>query len=125
MNQRKRILVVDDQRDIRDVTALVLTGAGYDVDTAASGEEALARAGDGGLDLVLLDINMPEMDGWETLRLLRVDDATQGLPVVMFSVKGELFDKVQSLQQGATGHVVKPFAADDLLARVRQALESG
>jgi DNA-binding response OmpR family regulator len=71
---------------------------------------------------VLLDINMPEMDGWETLRLIKADDATRHLPVVMFSVKGEVRDKVHGLQEGAVDYLTKPFEVDDLLKRVRRVL---
>jgi DNA-binding response OmpR family regulator len=122
MNARQRILVVDDQEEILDLTTMVLVGAGYDVVTAGSGDEALARVGRETVDLVLLDINMPGMDGWETLRLLRADEELQGLPVVMFSVKGEISDQVLSLQEGASGYITKPFELDDLVARVRGAI---
>jgi DNA-binding response OmpR family regulator len=64
------------------------------------------------------------MDGWETLRLLRADEALQHLPVVMFSVKGEVSDQVESLKEGASGHITKPFEVDDLVAHVRRVLES-
>jgi DNA-binding response OmpR family regulator len=125
MSERQRILVVDDQREILDITATVLSGAGYEVATAASGGEALAQVGREVFDLVLLDINMPEMDGWETLRLLRADEPPQPLPVVMFSVKGELTDKVRSLKEGASGYITKPFVVDELVARVRRVLAEG
>ncbi|MEE8411580.1 MAG: response regulator, partial [Acidobacteriota bacterium] len=109
MTDGQRILVVDDQQDIRDMTALVLAGAGYRVDTVDSGESALSALEQDRFDLVLLDINMPEMDGWETLRLIRCDEELTGLPVVMFSVKGEIRDKIESLQEGADDFVTKPF----------------
>jgi DNA-binding response OmpR family regulator len=119
-----RVLVVDDQEEIREMTALVLSGAGYDVQSAAGGEEALRRARREPFDLVLLDINMPGMGGWETLRLLREDEELEGLPVAMFSVKGEVRDKTAGLQYGATDYITKPFAVDDLVARVARLLAS-
>jgi len=122
MSDGQRILVVDDQQDIRDMTALVLTGAGYRVDTVGSGESALSTLERDRFDLVLLDINMPEMDGWETLRLIRCDEELTGVPVVMFSVKGEIRDKIESLQEGATDFVTKPFIVDDLIERVGRVL---
>ena len=124
MTQAQRILVVDDQREILDITSTVLAGAGYAVTTASSGGQALAELGREPFDLVLLDINMPEMDGWETLRLLRADELRASVPVVMFSVKGELTDKVRSLQEGASGYITKPFVVDELVARVRRVLEA-
>jgi DNA-binding response OmpR family regulator len=125
MSTQRRILVVDDQQEILDLTATVLTGAGYDTTTVSSGNEALGRLGREHFDLVLLDINMPGMDGWETLRLLRADDDLQGLAVVMFSIKGEVNDKVQSLKEGASGYITKPFLIDELVTRVQRVIEAG
>ena len=122
MTDGQRILVVDDQQDIRDMTALVLSGAGYRVDTVGSGESALSTLEQDRFDLVLLDINMPEMDGWETLRLIRCDEELTGVPVVMFSVKGEIRDKIEGLQEGAVDFVTKPFIVDDLIERVGKVL---
>jgi two-component system OmpR family response regulator len=123
MSQAQRILVVDDQQDIRDLTAMVLGGVGYHVDTAGSGESALTTLESGDrYDLVLLDINMPGMDGWETLRLIRCDDELDAPPVVMFSIKGEIRDKVESLQEGAVDYITKPFAVDHLIERVGRVL---
>ena len=122
MTDKKRILVVDDQREILDVTSLVLQSAGYSTETASSGDEALDRVTSEPFDLVLLDINMPGMDGWETLRLLRADDQLEQLVVIMFSVKGEVSDKVHSLQEGASGFISKPYEVDALVERIDRAL---
>ena len=116
-----RILVVDDQEDIREMARLVLLDAGFLVETAASGEEALKRARDLELDLVLLDINMPGLDGWATLKLLRA--AAADLPVAMFSVKSEVRDKMASLQDGAVDFIAKPFSVDELVRRVARIVE--
>jgi len=124
MSRAERILIVDDQRDILDLTAAVLHGDGYEVSAVDSGAEALDLLARESFDLVLLDINMPGMDGWETLRLIRADELLAGLPVVMFSVKGELRDKVQSMQEGALDYITKPFEVDQLLGRVRRVFES-
>ena len=86
---------------------------------ARSGEEALNLAfGEFPPDLILLDISMPGMDGWEILKLLKVDEETQGIPVAMFSIKFELRDKVQGLKEGAFDYITKPFSYDELLERV-------
>lgn len=116
----RRILVVDDDPEIRSLTRLVLEGEGYLVDEAADGEAALARALGGDLDLVLLDVNMPRMTGWETLRVLKADPLLSTLPVVMFTIKAEVRDKVHGLQDGALDYITKPFQVDDLAARVRR-----
>jgi DNA-binding response OmpR family regulator len=120
-----RILVVDDDHGIQDVTRTVLGSAGYDVQAVSSGREALDLAGEERFDLILLDINMPGMDGWETLRLLRADDALDDVPVVMFSIKGEVQDKVLGLQEGASDYITKPFVVDALLERVGRVLQEG
>jgi len=122
MSDARRVLVVDDQKDIREMARLVLTGAGYDVVTASSGREGLRLASASTFDLVLLDINMPELDGWATLRLLRADETHDTLPVAMFSVKSEVRDKVAGLQDGAIDYITKPFGVDELVSRVSRIL---
>lgn len=122
MTAGARILVVDDDPSVVELATAVLGSAAYAVASARNGSEALRIARRQGFDLVLLDINMPEMDGWETLRLIKADDTTRHLPVVMFSVKGEVRDKVHGLQEGAADYLTKPFEVDDLLARVRRVL---
>ena len=116
----RRILVVDDDPEIRSLTRLVLEGEGYLVDEATDGEAAVARALAGDLDLVLLDVNMPRMSGWETLRVLKADPFLASVPVVMFTIKTEVRDKVHGLQDGALDYITKPFQVDELAARVRR-----
>ena len=102
------------------MTELLLAKQGYEVLVASSGEEALDIAQDSLPHLVLLDINMPGMDGWEVLRLLREDESTRDLPVMMFSVQYEVRDKLHAMQQGAQDYVTKPFDTERLIAKVRQ-----
>ena len=117
-----RILVVDDQDDILQTTALVLRKGGYDVLTASRGIEALDSARREKPDLILLDIEMPGMDGWEALRLLRLDEVTRDVPVAMFTILFDLAEKVRALQLGAQEYVTKPFTVDDLLGRISRIL---
>jgi DNA-binding response OmpR family regulator len=124
MKAGARILVVDDDAEIRELTHLVLSDAGYAVSAVASGSEALKAARHQPFDLVLLDINMPEMDGWETLRLMQADEDVSSVPVVMFTVKNEVRDRIHGMQEGATDYITKPFRVDELLARVRRILET-
>jgi len=119
----RRILVVDDTEEIGDMTRLILQAEGHEVLTARSGEEALALLELERPDLLLLDINMPGMDGWEVLRLLQVSPGGAP-PVVMFSVKMQVHDKVQALQEGAVDYICKPFSPEELAARVRRVFES-
>ena len=119
----RKVLVVDDDAEIVDMTRLILESGGYQVLAARSGEEAIREAGTHLPDLILLDINMPGMDGWETLRVLKVDETTRSIPVAMFSIKLELRDKVQGLKQGALDYITKPFSYDGILERVRRIFE--
>ena len=118
--QPKKVLVVDDDADTTELTALVLAAAGYTVLQAHSGRECLEKVYTFLPDLILLDIHMEDMGGWETLRILRMDEATRELPVAMFTVRGEIRDKVQGLQDGATDFITKPFVNDELVERVEQ-----
>ena len=124
MSVARRVLVVDDQEDIREMARLVLTGAGYEVATAGSGREGLRLARQTPFDLMLLDINMPELDGWATLRLLRADETQDDLKVAMFSIKSEVRDKVAGLKDGAIDYITKPFGVDELILRVERILTS-
>lgn len=116
------ILVVDDQEDILQTTALVLRQGGHQVSTAANGYEALERARTQLPDLILLDIEMPRMDGWETLKLLRIDEVTREIPVAMFTILYDLREKVRALKYGAQDYITKPYSMDDLLGRIDRIL---
>ena len=120
----RTILVVDDDAEIRDLAELVLRGGGYQVVKAASGWEALDVMRQRRPDLVLLDVNMPELDGWELLRLLKADETWRELPVVMFTVKMEFRDKVHALQDGAFDYITKPFSYEELLGRIERIFQS-
>jgi DNA-binding response OmpR family regulator len=114
----KKILVVDDEEDILHFLELVLQEKDYEVATASGGHEALTKAQMERPDLVLLDVMMPQMDGWEVLKLLRVDDATAKIPVAMLSARTEAKDRVQGLQEGAIDYICKPFSLQELLSKI-------
>ena len=115
------ILIVDDlPQNIRLLDA-VLAPRGYDIASATSGAEALERVASGGIGLVLLDIVMPGMDGYEVCRRLRDDDASAFLPIVMVTASGEQ-EKLASIEAGADDFIAKPFDQSELLARVRSLL---
>jgi two-component system OmpR family response regulator len=120
------ILVVDDDPDIRQLVAELLRLSSYDAVTASSGVEAIERLARGEHpSLVLLDVQMPELDGWETLRRIRADAALDGLPVVLCTVKSSATDTALGWTLGCDGYVVKPFAIADLIAEVEVVLTAG
>lgn len=114
-----RILVVDDDPQIRRVLRTSLVSQGYEIDDARNGEEALERVRDERFDLVLLDMNMPGIGGIETCRSLR---AGCNAAIIMLTVRDSEADKVQALDAGADDYVTKPFSFPELLARIRAAL---
>jgi len=119
----KKIMVVDDEQDILQFLDLVLRERGYEVIKATNGQEALTLAATEKPDLVLLDVMMPEMDGWEVLKLLRVDPETEHIPVAMLSARTEAKDRVQGLQEGAIDYICKPFALPELLEKIEGILK--
>jgi two-component system KDP operon response regulator KdpE len=114
-----RILVVDDDPQIRRVMRVTLTGQGYEVDDAKTGDVALEKIRDERFDLVLLDMNMPGMDGLETCRSIR---SQSEIAIIMLTVRDSERDKVAALDAGADDYVTKPYNATELLARIRAAL---
>ncbi len=114
-----RILVVDDDPQIRRVMRVTLTGQGYEVDDAKSGEAALEKLREGRFDLVLLDMNMPGMGGLETCRAIR---AQSEMAIIMLTVRDSEADKVDALDAGADDYVTKPYNTAELLARIRAGL---
>jgi two-component system KDP operon response regulator KdpE len=114
-----RILVVDDEPQIRRVMRATLVARGYVVSTVRSGEEALEKVREERFDLVLLDMNMPGIGGMETCRSIR---SQSDIPIVILSIRNAEKDKVEALDAGADDYVTKPFSMQELLARIRAAL---
>jgi two-component system, OmpR family, KDP operon response regulator KdpE len=114
-----RILVIDDEPQIRRLMRTTLISAGYEVDDARTGEEGLEKIGDYHPDLVLLDINMPGMGGLATCEALRAD---KNIAIIMLTVRDSEADKVAALDAGADDFITKPFSTPELLARIRAAL---
>ena len=114
-----RILVVDDEPQIRRIMRTTLIGAGYEVDDARTGEDAVEKVGRFRPDLVLLDINMPGMSGLDLCRELRTNT---DLAIIMLTVRNEESDKIAALDAGADDFVTKPFSTPELLARIRAVL---
>jgi DNA-binding response OmpR family regulator len=118
-----RVLVVDDEADLADAVALGLRRDGYAVDVAHDGEQALDKLGVNAYDLVCLDVTMPGVDGLEVCRWIRSDEGPDPAPrVLMLTARDSLADRVAGLDEGADDYLVKPFAFDELSARVRSLL---
>jgi len=117
--------VVDDELDVREMLAVLLTRHGFEVRTAAGGMEALVLAQERLPDLILLDIMMHDMDGWEVLKLLQLDEATQRVPVVILSARAEPRDRIRGLQEGAVDYLAKPVAIEEVVARIESILGEG
>jgi two-component system KDP operon response regulator KdpE len=119
MSESGRILVVDDERQILHALTTILRGAGYDVDVASTGAEALAAATIRPPDAIVLDLVLPDMNGTEVCRRLR---QSSDVPIVILSAVGEERQKVEALDAGADDYVTKPFGMEELLARIRAVL---
>jgi len=119
---RKRILVVDDEIYIVHILEFSLTMEGYEVATASDGEEALRKIEEDRPDLVVLDIMMPKLDGYEVCRRLRQKEETASLPVILLSAKGRPVDREVGMEVGADDYIVKPFSPRRLLEKIRELL---
>jgi DNA-binding response OmpR family regulator len=119
---KPRILVVEDEPDIRELLQYSLTRDGFDVTAVGNGPACMASARGQAPDLVLLDLMLPGMDGLEVCRRLRAERSTAGVPVIMVTAKGEESDVVLGLGLGADDYVTKPFKPNELVARVRAVL---
>ena len=119
---KKKILIVDDTELMQRLIADILVAAGYDTITASNGIEGLKKVRAEKPDLVLLDIIMPEMDGFEVCRALRADDGNNLMPIIMLTAQEQEDDKLAGLELGADDYIIKPFNPRELLSRVKNTL---
>lgn len=112
----KRALIVDDDPMIVKLQSMILTRAGYEIDSAANGQEGIDRAAATAPDVVLLDVMMPDIDGLEVTRRLKADPRTAAIPVVLVSARTESEDVAAGRAAGAADYLRKPFDPDDLVA---------
>lgn len=113
-----RILVAEDEPDIRHLIALTLEYNGFEVVTVADGLEAVETAKHGGFDLILLDVRMPRTTGYEACRQLRQLDVTKKTPIIFLSAKGQESEVEAGLEAGANEYILKPFAPNELVERI-------
>ncbi|MCK4846675.1 MAG: response regulator [Deltaproteobacteria bacterium] len=121
---KPRILIVDDNDRNRTLLADKMTSDGYLVDTAINGYDALAKIEDAPPDLILLDVMMPVMDGFEACQRIKTNPATKHIPIIMLTAKGEIEDKVSGLGIGAEDYIVKPYSIIEVSARVSSLLST-
>lgn len=117
-----KILIAEDERDIRDLVAFTLRFAGYEVFTASNGEEALEIAPKVNPDLILMDVRMPRMTGYEACKAMKANAELKDIPVVFLSAKGQENEIQQGLEAGAEKYLLKPFAPDNLAVQVKEIL---
>ena len=118
-----KILVAEDERDIRELIAFTLRFAGFDVKLAKNGAEAVEMVDVENPDLIILDVRMPKMTGYEACRKIKADPGTKDTPVMILSAKGQEVEIQQGLESGADEYILKPFVPDELVAQVKDILK--
>ncbi len=122
---KETILVVDDEEDIFELIKFNLEKEGYSILTAQTGEKAVKIAGQVLIDLIVLDLMLPGIDGLEVTKFLKTDEKTEDIPIIMLTAKGEESDIVTGLELGADDYLLKPFSPKILIARIRAILRRG
>jgi CheY-like chemotaxis protein len=117
-----KILVAEDERDIRDLVAFTLRFAGHEVVVATNGEEAIQTALQSNPDLILMDVRMPRMTGYEACKVMKSNPDLKDIPVVFLTARGQESEIQQGLEAGAEEYLLKPFAPDQLTTRVKAIL---
>jgi diguanylate cyclase (GGDEF)-like protein len=120
---KARILIAEDERNLRQVLALQLNAAGYEVIEAVDGQAALEQAHSASPDLILLDVMMPRMDGYEVCRRIRAAFTTRHIPIIMLTARGEDDARITGLEGGANDYIIKPWGKRELELRIKNALE--
>jgi DNA-binding response OmpR family regulator len=117
-----KILVAEDEKDIRDLVVFALRFAGYDLMSVSNGEEAVQLAREEMPDLILLDVRMPRMSGFDACKILKADRMTASIPIIFLTAKGQETEIRAGLAAGAAEYLLKPFALDDLTQKVKELL---
>jgi len=120
--QKQTILVVDDEKELAALVSLHMKMAGFEVLTAANGEKALELSREEKPDLIILDLMLPKIDGWQVCEQLRQDAVTKDIPVIMLTARTQIEDKLKGFEAGADDYVTKPFSPRELVARVKRVL---
>jgi DNA-binding response OmpR family regulator len=119
------VLIVDDEGYIQRILTYVLQAEGFEVLTAADGEEAVQQVKENHPDAVILDLMLPAMDGYQVLQIIRQDDAMRNTPVLVLSAKGRDLDRDTAIKAGASDYITKPFSPQRLVDRLQEMLAAG
>ncbi|MFA5780526.1 MAG: response regulator transcription factor [Elusimicrobiota bacterium] len=121
----KKILIVEDEEDYQHLIGQILSGSGFETFYAADGAEGLEKARKELPDIIILDINLPKLNGWEVLKKIRADSDTKlnNIPVIILTVRKEDEDQIKGLNGGADDYVAKPFVPKELLSRINAVLK--
>ncbi|MBU3911054.1 MAG: response regulator [Candidatus Omnitrophica bacterium] len=125
MSDKKKILVVDDEQDLRKMLRFRLEAVGYDVDEAGDGQEGLDKARSHWPDLVILDLMLPKIDGYKVCRMLKFDERHKHKPIIMFTARAQEKDAELGKEMGADAYITKPFEPKVLLEKIKELLEQG
>ncbi|MCA9971453.1 MAG: response regulator [Anaerolineales bacterium] len=117
-----RILIAEDDQDIRELIVLTLKFNGFDVVAAEDGKVAVEKAPNGNFDLILMDVRMPRMTGYEACEKLKAMEETKDIPIIFLSAKGQEGEIATGLQAGASDYILKPFAPDQLVSTINKVL---
>ena len=118
-----KILIAEDEPDIRELVTLTLQFSGYEVVSVKNGAEAVTTAQSDNFDLILMDVRMPQMTGYEACRILRTIDSTKDIPIIFLSAKGQESEVQAGLEAGADQYILKPFAPDMLTRKIQEVLQ--
>lgn len=122
---RDKILIIEDDRDIVEMLKYNLEGEGYEIITAFNGKDGIDQASKQKPDLIILDIMLPVIDGFEVCKILKKNNATVHIPIIILSAKSQETDKIVGLELGADDYITKPFSPRELIARIRAILRRG
>jgi DNA-binding response OmpR family regulator len=123
MEKRKKILIVEDSQDIRSILSMRLLINGYDVSSAVDGQEGLDKVKDEHPDLVMLDLMLPKIDGYEVCRMLKFDDKFKHIPIIILSALDQQEDREKATRSGADAYFIKPFDLELLLTKIEKLIE--
>lgn len=123
MMDKKKLLIVDDEEDLRKMLKFRLEAMDYEVDEAGDGQEGLDKARSDWPDLIILDIMLPKIDGYKVCRMIKFDEKHKHKPIIMFTARAQEKDKMLGKEMGADAYITKPFEPEELLLKIKELLK--